>query len=743
MFKNLNKIISKDLRIIEFSAKKSVVQNYTSIRNRFLSVLKSSEVPEDNTITLQKKKFIHSITQNSSDVVILNCAGWKELKALQSNTGAKLFLERINAYNIFFLVYFLFTGILRSRIKFNGLFYLRRGLRIALYLGLKSKKSPNPRTRHYLSPLVKVEHFFRQLNEENVKYSILRWFEELPYIKVNEDVDILVDDEDLSKVHSIIDAQPGIIPFDIYSTTGLPGSDFKSLPYYPYSLATQALDNAVLHKKIFKVPIWENYFYLLAYHVVFHKGENAGLTSKRYKLDINTNPDHDYLDHLRGILTKTDLNVNDFTLEGLHTFLEERGYAPPLDTQYKLSLQNQYLKAYLDEFHSQSDLINKFEGLVSFIAREKIVEAGLIEELEKLIAKEGFTIISTKKLEGEFKDNLTKGVRGGNWNQGPWPTSGGPPSALIVALDVYPVEPEQTDQYKHPGLTNKRIQDKNRIRDLLNSKFPDKNDWCNGVHSSDNEIQAVEYLELAGFNKDVIFNEVEKYKNIFRTKYPVIKVLSRYSRRAKIELISYKGKKAVLKTFKPKCEWFLANEIEAYRVFENFEEVPKLLEVGDNYIITEYIEEGKPLEGKINIKTLKKCLNILRKVYDKGYSLLDFRPTNFLRNKNKKLYLIDFEFLHHYEQKPSFLECYDLVGIPADFDPLRVPIVDVPEGEYQFDVLWGRKTGIFYEDLLRMNDFKTHLKSIVHFYRLKMKKLLSILKGKSLRGIKLIHRALP
>ena len=743
MFRNLNKIISKDFRIIEFSTKKGTVQNHISIGNRFLSIVKSTDVISKNTISLSKRDFIHAITNNSSDVIVLNCAGWNELKALQNKVRTKHFFERITGFNIFFLFYFLLKGILRRRIEFDGFFYLRKGLQIILYLGLKTKKSLKPNTRHHLSPFVKIEQFFRQLNNENINYTVLRWFEELPHVKGNEDIDILVDDKDITKVQSIINAQPGIIPFDIYSTTGLPGSDFKGLPYYVYSLASQTLDNSILYRDTFRVPTWENYFYLLAYHAVFHKGEHSGITCGRYNLDINPKPDHNYLEHLKRIIKKTDLNVQDFTLEYLHAFLESRGFAPPLDTQYKLSLQNQYLKEYLNEFHNQSTLLNKYEGLVCFIAREKIVQADLLGELEKLIQKEGFTIICTKILEGIFKQKLTRGVRGGNWNQGPWPSSGGPPSALIVALDVYPVEPEQADQHQHPGLTNKRIQDKNRIRDLLNSKFPDESEWCNGVHSSDNEIQAVEYLELAGLDRDSIFKEVEMYKNIFRSKYPVIEILSRYSRRAKIELISYNGEKAVMKTFKPKCEWFLENEIEAYKAFENFDEVLKLLEIGKNYIITEYIEGSNPLKGKISINTLKKCLVILRKVYDKGYSLLDFRPTNFLRGKDKKLYLIDFEFLHRYDQNPPFLECYDLVGIPSDLDPLYIPIVDVPEGEYQFDVLWGRRTGIYYKDLLRLNDFRIHVKSIFHFFSMKMKKLLSIIKEESLRGIKILHKAMP
>jgi len=741
--KNLNKILGKDYRVIEFASKKSFFVNQTLRRDKFLTIVKSQNIIGDNILSLSREKFLKAIRQNSTDVLVLNCAGWSELKALQNKVGAIFFFERITGFNIPFIFYFLLKGILRRRLKFNGIYYLKRGFIFTLYLGIKSTIAPKTIARHHLSPLVNLNDFFNQLNEENVSYCILRWFEDLPKVEVDEDIDILVEDDDLSKVYSIIDRKPGIIPFDIYSKNGLPGSDYQSLPYYVFSLAAKTLANAILYKNTFKVPTWENYFYLLAYHAVFHKGEDSGLISERYKLNINNNPDHNYLNHLKRILTETNLNIKDFTLEGLHTFLESKGYAPPLDTQYKLSLQNQYLKAHLEEYHNQSTLLNKFEGLVCFIAREKIVEAGLLEELKELIQKEGFTIICTKKLEGDFKEGFTEKVRGGNWNQGPWPSGGGTPSTLIVALDVYPVEPEHSDQKKHPGLTNKRIQEKNRIRDLLNEQFPDKSDWCNGVHSSDNEIQAMEYLLLAGLNEDDIFNEMQKYREIFETKYPVIEVLSRYSRRAKIELISYKGEKAVIKTFKPRCEWFLANEIEAYKEFGKFEEIPKLLQTGDNYIITEYIEGSKPLEGKVDIKTLKICLSILRKVYDKGYSLLDFRPTNFLMDNKNKIYMIDFEFLHKYKNKPGFYQCYDLVGIPDRFNPLYVPITNVPKGEYQYDVLWGKRTGIYYDDLLKLNDVSTYLKSISRRYKLKTQKLLSLIQKEGMRGIKAIHRFIP
>jgi hypothetical protein len=676
-------------------------------------------------------------------VLILNSTGWNESKSLQKNTDAIESFERITVLNVLYLLYFLAKGVARGRTRFHGLFYLRRKSGMTFYLGKKSAAKPRPAARHHLSPLVGIGDFFQQLNDEGVGYCILRWFEDLPAIEAGEDIDMLVDDEDLPKVHSIIDQRPGIVPFDIYSKTGLPGSDYQGLPYYVFALAETTLNSHSLHKGVFKVPTWENYFYLLAYHAVFHKGERSGLPSHREHLKIEGSPEHDYLANLKSIVDKTELVVPDFTLDGLHAFLDSAGYSPPLDTQYKLSTKNHYLKAYVDELKDNSTLTDRFEGLACFVARERVVEAGLLEELKELIQKVGVTIICTRPLEGHAKKLFTEQVRGGNWNQGPWPSSGGPPAVLIVAVDVYPVKPEQRDQRKHPGLTNKRIQEKSRIRDQLNEQFPCESDWCNGVHSSDDEIQAMEYLLLAGLDEEDIYSQMQKYKADFVTKYPVIRELTRYSRRAKVELIWYQGKKAVIKTFKARCEWFLENEIRAYKEFSEFEEIPKLLEVGSNYFVTEYIEGARPLEGKVDVRTLKKCLGILQKIYDKGYSLLDFKPANFLRDKRQAIHIIDFEFLHRYASKPGFYQSYDLVGIPEDFRPLHVPVRNISKDEYQYDVFWSKNTGIKYSELSQLDGFGVLIISVFRRYKTKLEKLLLLARKAGIRGAKAVNKYMP
>jgi serine/threonine protein kinase len=741
--KKLSDFLNKNLRIIEFSSKSSFFSNQSIKTDKFLSIIKNEDRKESTTICLGEENFLQAIKKNSSDAIIMNCTGWKEIRSLQKTAEAKFLFERVKISNIIPIIYFFVKGLVSGRSKFYGLFYLKRGIKFSLYVGIKKHKKKKRVTRHYLSPLVGLEDFFQELNNKNISYCILRWFDNLPDIEENEDVDLLVEDNDLNKVYSVIDRKPGIIPFDIYSKTGISGSDFKHLPYYVYSLAERVLENTILYKNVYKVPTMENYFYLLAYHVVFHKGEDSGLHSKQYQVTTVNKSDHDYLYHLKAILHKANIDIDDFTLEGLHNYLDIKGYVPPLDTQYKLSLHNQYLKAYLDDVHHQSELLKEFEGLVCFVIREKIIEAGLLEDVEKFIQKEGFAIIRIIRIDESWKNVFTKQVRGGNWNQGPWPSNAGEPSAIVVAFDVLPIKPDSHDHKQHPGLTNKRILSKNRIRKSLNKLFPNKTDWCNGIHSSDNEIQAVEYLTLAGLDKDNVYKEILRYRKAFETQYPVLQVLSCYSRRAKIELISYKGGKAIQKTFKPNCEVFLSNEIEAYTIFGDINEVPKLLESGENYIITSYIEGSKPLGNRIDISTLKRCLNLLHKIYDRGYSLLDFKPSNFLIDKNKNIHLIDFEFLHKYTDKLSFLECYDLVGAPDNIDLLNKPIIKIPKGRKQFDVKWQSFTGIRYEELPNLDTLQIHFKSFYSFYYSKIKKLLRMIKIKVGLGIIVIIKALP
>jgi hypothetical protein len=104
---------------------------------------------------------------------------------------------------------------------------------------------------------------------------ILRWYETLPTVGHDEDIDILFMSEDEPKFADLLQTsspRPGSPKFDLYSEDGSKGSDFHGLPYYQSPLARQMLSTRKLYKDIYYVLEPKAGLFSLSYHVVFHKG---------------------------------------------------------------------------------------------------------------------------------------------------------------------------------------------------------------------------------------------------------------------------------------------------------------------------------------------------------------------------------------------------------------------------------------------------------------------------------------
>ncbi len=79
--------------------------------------------------------------------------------------------------------------------------------------------------RHYLSEIIGVSGLIDELAEAEVKYAVLRWFDNLPDLLPGEDIDMLVADEHLDTITRILAAEPGTMTVDVYGVSGRPGSD--------------------------------------------------------------------------------------------------------------------------------------------------------------------------------------------------------------------------------------------------------------------------------------------------------------------------------------------------------------------------------------------------------------------------------------------------------------------------------------------------------------------------------------
>ena len=103
----------------------------------------------------------------------------------------------------------------------------------------KAKRSP----RRYIPKDVGVENFFRSLNKLGVQYVCLRWHEDLPRLKDGEDIDLLVDDHDLPQIETLLTGtRDEGVPVDLYTVSGIPGTDYCTVPYFLPALARFALE---------------------------------------------------------------------------------------------------------------------------------------------------------------------------------------------------------------------------------------------------------------------------------------------------------------------------------------------------------------------------------------------------------------------------------------------------------------------------------------------------------------------
>lgn len=535
----------------------------------------------------------------------------------------------------------------------------------------KRKHVKRKTARRYLSPEVAHEDFFRQLNREGLAYTVLRWHEEIPFADMDEDIDLMVGDGDVRRVQEILDEKVGVVPFDVYSASGVPGSEFNEMAYYRPHLAQEILESRELWDGRFYIPDPRHRFLSLMYHAVYHKGERSGLPVA--KGDVGkANAEHDYPRILQQMATENGVEIEGMNLTDCHHFLEKQGWAPATDTIRKLS---QGSGSWLASMVKANEFNFDKEGeLMVFVIREWASTRGLNAYIADWFEDAGLNVVSLIELEGEQQKKAAQNLRGGNWGQGPWPVSGGSPSAMLIVYDYHPKPLKANAKKKYPHVSNEHYLLKEKLRKEINLNLR-KEEQTNPIHSSDDEIEALEYIRaVVPEALAEVEATVRKWDGDYATQEKVIKDISENKRRAKVEIIEYEGQKAVKKTYKAGKERFLNREKYVYgELSKECGFIPHLLESGGNYIIIPYFETLRLSRNeRVKIRMLKKykeeIYGISEFFYNKGYALIDFHPGNLLITK-KGLKVIDFEFLYRYENLPeSSRQTFDLLGFPADFN---------------------------------------------------------------------------
>lgn len=353
---------------------------------------------------------------------------------------------------------------------------------------IKPVKSP----RVYIRKGIGRMRFLEILNKRKVDYVLLRWWENLPEIPEGEDLDILVRDEHRDLMKDLLTFRNNGTgdKCDIYTLTGSNFGSHRGLPYFQSNLGNTLLNTKVLYRGAY-VPSPQLYFASLAYHAVFHKGIGSGLPGFYIQ---SSDAEHEYPTILNKQAKALDLDV-DMTVQGIYQWLEERDFSPADDTLTKLVEIKPEL-AFL-----QKPLFSDARGgdLIVYVVRERLVKDGLLDDFKTFLEKEFlFDVVDVKMLDAKEKDICASRIRGGKWDEGPYKFSGGEPVALVIAFDPSPSPLNDEESKKQPRMTNSNnLVAKYQYRNRVNGLGFKSSDY-NGVHSSDNEQDALFYISLLG-----------------------------------------------------------------------------------------------------------------------------------------------------------------------------------------------------------------------------------------------------
>lgn len=203
-------------------------------------------------------------------------------------------------------------------------------------------RRPPDIARRYLRPGLSVDGFLGGLTDNGVRYAVLRWFETLPAVEADNDIDLLVADEDLPLVESLLTPyQPFRLTqkVDLYSVSGRGRTHFGGVPYFPEELATRLLDRAILLHGRYKVPSAHDHLDSLAFHAVHHKGEASGLPTAAAPATAQGGRIGATVDQL----AREQSVELELSLDGLDRYLEGAGLNPAAPSRASFAAQRRRL----------------------------------------------------------------------------------------------------------------------------------------------------------------------------------------------------------------------------------------------------------------------------------------------------------------------------------------------------------------------------------------------------------------
>ena len=440
------------------------------------------------------------IRENSATVFFLDHRATKALLSGFPNGSHYVLVRLIPRASWLFMLPGLLRRLLLGQVTIHGTLRLKAGSSHQRWMVIKHEWARSMESCSFLSSEVGIQGFLDYLRKEQVRYVVLRFFENLPNVqREGADLDILLTNEERDKVALFLEQHPGPIRVELKTVSPLHNN---KLPYFPPHLARAILDSAQTGPAGSRIPAPQEAFLSLAYHVLYHKGVGAGIPSRIAHLAVNESSESNYAEELHCMAQGLGLDTA-ITMEDLDEYLQANGWRPKIDTLAKIALGNEWVR---ERFFSEEA---RDVGLGVFVLRESAFELGLSDALISSISGEDdFIILRRKVFSEEEKKRVVDHVRGGMWADESGNTKGLLPAMALVVLDLHRARVSRASS----------TQGRERIRKLkesLRTRFDSGDESV--IHSTDSTAEAWEYITIC-FPEDVsaIRNELESFFTTLR-----------------------------------------------------------------------------------------------------------------------------------------------------------------------------------------------------------------------------------
>lgn len=444
----------------------------------------------DSKILIIIGETIRNARNNNADCIILNDFYPAILKKEKNFAHLKEIIIPIKITPITCLFTFGLRSLLKGQIKIEKKLYSNiysENFEHYITLSVHPRKNRLDQRDFYPPDWTSLK-LLQEIDKLKIKYVSLRWPEQILSNAPLSDVDLLVDDEDAIKLRALLESHIGTKAVDIHTVHGGEPGRGDQMAYFPPHIAKQILENRILlSEQGGQVPNLNDQFRSLAYHAVFNKGVESGLSPTPKKPAQGK-----IFEELKRLQKYTNIRTN-LSLPELLSFLKAENWMPPLDMVVRKSHKNKWLRIAFD-LNKDLDAGLNYSYFAVFI-RKKAKDWNISERLECRIENDGFKIIASAELDPKQVEVAASQIRGGNWSAGLWPISGGPPFKILLIEDKKQIKPTRSQKRGSPSVHNARIFEKNKWRNFFNSEnLP--HEQSNILHTSDSNQETIEYLNL-------------------------------------------------------------------------------------------------------------------------------------------------------------------------------------------------------------------------------------------------------